>query len=831
VVDEGLLGLTSFKTPSLHRHFYRKEALGIKTWDLYDEVIGAYSGNLNKMIALGGSDGVEIDNDSDKKRRFPPIVKVLGPFHLEAGKSAEHEVTLPPYIGAVRVMLVAAERGAYGKAKQSIFVRQPLIMQATMPRVLGPNEEVTVPVALFVSKEGIKDVKLEIITDDFFEVMGEKTATIHFDKLGEKLGMLRLKTKNKSGKAHLRFIASSGEHKTTAEIYIDIRQANQPTSRVTTTIIEPGKSWLQQITPHGIEGSNETTLELSSVPSLNLEKHLSYLMRYPHGCLEQTTSSVFPQLYLSKVMQLDKEKQKKIEHHIKKAIDRLRSFQLATGNFSYWPNGNDSNEWASIYAGHFLVEAQKLGYLLPATLLTDWITYQADASQRWLAGSNTHSQTQAYRLNVLALAGKPQMGAMNRLRESGKMSQKARWMLASAYQIAGQPEAANSLTQGLVVDSNQKTINTPETFSSKLGDLGLQLSNLIALDKKQEANQFVEKIAVELNRDDFQSTQGIAWALMAVSRYLAGDTRHFSAKYALNGQAATDISSNTPFSQQALSDVKPQGAKLEVQNTSGSKLFASVISHGLPKAGKEQSISKGLKLNVTYTNIADSSELDLNDTAEVIQGSDIAVTVNISNTSNAKVENLALTLPIAAGWEIHNANYSLKSDKANNHSTINQFDHQDVRDDRIYAYFGLAANERKTFRILINASYSGRYYLPAISVAAMYNGKIQAREKGKWINIIKAKLKVKEDNDSEEINSTEVAKKEAIVQVKKAWLYDSPKSTDRTKLYLIEKDKFTILKKEIVEGVNWYFIRFIGVKIVEKWIKESETKAVENGDT
>ncbi len=826
VVDEGLLGLTSFKTPNLHRHFYRKEALGIKTWDLYDQVVGAYSGNLNKMIAIGGSDAGNIDNDSDKKRRFPPIVKVLGPFHLAAGKSATHEVTLPPYLGAVRVMLVAANKGAYGNAKQSVFVRQPLIMLASMPRVLGANEEVSVPLTLFVTKEGIKDVKLEIMTDDFFEVIGDKTRVIHFDKLGEKLGILRLKTKNKSGKAHLKFIASSGEHKTMSELYINIRQANQPTSRVTTHIIEPDKNWVQQITPHGIEGSNQTLLELSSVPSLSMEKHLDYLVRYPHGCLEQTTSSVFPQLYLSNVMSLSKEKQQKIEHHIKKAIDRLRGFQLATGDFSYWPNGNDSNEWASIYAGHFLIEAQKLGYLLPAELLTDWLTYQADAAQRWLAGSNTYAQTQAYRLYVLALAGKPQMGAMNRLRESGKMSQKARWMLASAYQVAGQAEAANSLTQGLIADSNQKNSNTPETFSSKLGDLGLQLSNLVALNKKQEANRFVEKIATELNRDGFQSTQGIAWALMGVSRYLSGDTSHFSASYSLNGEPAKEINSQTPFIQTTLNNLKKKGAKLELHNRSGSKLFASIISRGLPRAGQEQSLSKGLKLKISYINIADLSELDLKDNPDIVQGTDIAISVDISNTSNAKLDNIALTLPVAAGWEINNAHYALKTDKGNQDKTINQFDYQDVRDDRIYTYFGLKAKENKTFRILINASYAGRYYLPAISASAMYNGNMQAREKGQWINIIKTKPSAEKEADKEKGKLKESEKKAGKVIVKKASLYSSPKEKAITKLYLIENDKFTILKQKTVKGIDWYFIRFIGVKIVDKWIKAVNTKVI-----
>ena len=827
VVDEGLLGLTSFKTPNLHRHFYRKEALGIKTWDLYDQVIGAYRGNLNKMIALGGSDDGNIDNDSDKKRRFPPIVKMLGPFHLEAGKSAQHEVTLPPYIGAVRVMLVAAEKGAYGKAKQSIFVRQPLVMQATLPRVLGPNEEVSVPVALFVMKEDIKDVKLEIIADDFFEIVGAKSKVIHFDKIGEKLGMLRLKTKNKAGKGHIQFIATSGEHQTTSDVFIEIRQANQLTTRLTTRVIEPGDSWTQSIKPHGLQGSNQTTLELSSVPSLNMEKHLDYLVRYPHGCLEQTTSSAFPQLYLSKVMPLNEDKQKQIEHHIKRAIERLRGFQLATGDFSYWPNGNDSNEWASIYAGHFLIEAQKLGYLLPAELLTDWLDYQADTAQRWLTGSNTYGQTQAYRLHVLALAGKPQMGAMNRLRESGKLRQKARWMLASAYQVAGQSEAAKRLIDGLVANRNQPIINTPATFSSKLGDLGLQLSHLIALNKKQEANKLVEKITTELNGDDFQSTQGIAWALMAVSRYLSGDTSRFSATYAIDHQQDTKVDSQTPFSQHVLKAIEKKGNKLEVKNTSGSKLFASVMTRGLPTAGNEKSIRNGLALRVSYTDIADSEALDLDDTPEVTQGADIAITVDITNTSKSKVEHIALTLPVAAGWEIHNANYALKSDK-DKHHPINQADYQDVRDDRVYSYFSLEKKQTKTFRILVNASYSGRYYLPAISASAMYNGNMQAREKGKWITIVKAKSVVKAKKGREEAKSVEPEKKERLVKVKKAELYDSPKIDDVTKLYLIENDKFTILEQKKIEGLDWYFIHFIGVKIVEKWIKASDTKAVDD---
>jgi hypothetical protein len=314
---------------------------------------------------------------------------------------------------------------------------------------------------------------------------------------------------------------------------------------------------------------------------------------------------------------------------------------------------------------------------------------------------------------------------------------------------------------------------------------------------------------------------------MSVTRYLAGDTSHFSAKYTVDNQAANTINSDAPFFQQVLPSIDKKGSQIAVQNTSGSKLFASVISRGLPQAGDETSLKKGLALRVNYTNIADSKALDLETVPDVIQGTDIAVTVAVHNTSNANVENIALTLPVASGWEIHNANYAIKSDKENNKLIINQFDHQDARDDRVYNYFSLNAKQSKTFRILINASYSGRYYLPAISVSAMYDGNMQAREKGKWINIIKARPSTR-PKETEIKSEKKNEQQEGIVKIKKAWLYNSPKENDKTKLYLIENDKFTILKQTTKKDDDWYFIRFIGVKIVDKWIRVSDTKRVVN---
>jgi len=770
VVDEGLLGLTAFKTPNLHRYFYRKEALGIKTWDLFDDVVGAYGGKLERMLALGGGDEAEKEDDDSKKRRFPPVVKYMGPFNLKAGATAEHEVEVPPYLGAVRVMLVAGnmlkDTAAYGKAQQSIFVRQPLMMQTSLPRVLGADEEVSVPVSLFVMDEAIKDVKLSLKTDGLVSLVGETEQQITIDKVGEITAFIKIKTGNKSGKAQLKFTAvggENGEHSSTKTIYLDIRRANQETTRTITKVIEPNSSWINKAEAFGISGTNQAVLELSSVPSLNLKKRLDYLTRYPHGCLEQTTSAVFPQLYLSNVMDLSEKQKQETEHHVRRAIDKLQRFQKSSGDFSYWPGGNgagSSNAWASIYAGHFLLEAKNLGYAIPSNLLRKWINHQSRRAQEYIDGSSRHSHSQAYRLYALALAGKPQLGAMNRLREGANvggektLNKKGRWLLASAYQVASQPAAAQSLIQGMSLDVADVE-RSNGTFSSTLGDLGLRLDNLVALDKKQDANKILEQIAAEMSGDQYQNTQGIAWALMGVSRYLGGDSSSFSAKLSENG-SASEINSKKSFTSTRL--IKAD-AKIEVENTSTVKLFANLVSSGVPVAGNEISQEKGLAMTVVFDSRNDEDKKTWSASAdqstwEVVQGKDTRIAVTISNNSKHKVENIALTIPAAAGLEILSG-----TEQAGGKS---KYDHRDLRDDRIHYYFELKKGESKTFHLLANASYQGRYYQPAITAEAMYDGNIKATKKGLWLDIVKKQSSTKVQPKAEQQATSRTSEAKAV---------------------------------------------------------------------
>ena len=148
VVDEGLLDLTGFKTPDPWNYFYAREALGVKTWDLYDYVLGAFGGTLEKIFAIGGDEALA-DKSANKARRFVPVVRFLGPFNLEAGKTNTHVISLPQYTGSVRTMVIAGNDRSFGAAEKSVAVRDPLMVLVTAPRVISPGEKIALPMTLF----------------------------------------------------------------------------------------------------------------------------------------------------------------------------------------------------------------------------------------------------------------------------------------------------------------------------------------------------------------------------------------------------------------------------------------------------------------------------------------------------------------------------------------------------------------------------------------------------------------------------------------------------------------------------------------------------------
>ena len=742
VVDEGLLGLTSYKTPNPHESFYKREALGVQTWDLFDEVAGAYGGELERLLALGGDQaGVAVERQEQK--RFPPVVRVLGPFRLPAGESHKREIDLPEYIGEVRVMVVAGHDGAYGMAEKSIVVREPLSLLATLPRVLGPGETLQMPVSVFAYEPDIREVTLKVETGKSLEIQGGAARTIRFERPGEQMVYFGLKVKPGIGKAQVVLRASAGAHKTQSTTALDVRPANPPLTRVLRQVIEPGQGWSTEVRPFGFAGTNSATLEVTGVPPVNLERRLGYLVRYPHGCIEQTTSSVFPQLYLDKLAELDDKRRQEIETNIKAGIERLRSFQLPSGGFAYWPGNTDVNAWGTNYAGHFLAEAKRLGFHVPAEMFDAWIEFQRSNATAWSSGGVDLAQNQSYRLLSLALADRPEVGAMNRLRETRQLDELARMQLATAYAQIGLDDAARDVMRG---DFKLDAYATPgPTYGSTTRDRGILLNALVATGDLRQAERVAEEISKDLASDAWYSTQSTAYALLAMARF-AGDARpgeRFDYSFTAGAAKPVTVTAQRALSLQRLSSLSAGGA-LTVKNLSKQKLYAHLSLTGTPLPGEEQPASgEGVGLEVGYAGL-DGVALDV---SKIRQGTDFVATVTVTNRSGVRLDDLALTQIVASGWEIHNPRFEQAGEtggeEGEDESAARQrsqeskpFDYQDIRDDRVMTYFALNSGESRSFRVLLNASYLGRYYVPGIAVESMYDARKSAQLRGTWTDIV-----------------------------------------------------------------------------------------------
>lgn len=734
VVDEGLLDLTNFNTPEPHDYFYAREALGIKTWDIFGSVSDVYAGSLSRILAVGGDGELKASEDPlNEANRFKPMVRFLGPFYLEKGKTNRHQISVPNYVGSVRTMVIAGQDGAYGEAETTTPVRKPVMVLATLPRVLGPGETVDLPVNVFAMKESVKDVQVKVETNELFEIIeSSSTASVQFSEPGDELVTFKLKAKPAIGVGKVRVEVISGNESAYHEIEIAVRNPNQPFMDIRSETVESDSDWEVIFDPQGMAGTNEATLEISRIPPVDFGKRLNYLIRYPHGCIEQTTSSAFPQLFVGDVMELDQEREKNIQTNINGAIKRIEKFITSSGGLSYWPGHEDANSWGTNYGYHFLLEAQKKGYYVSSNVMDRINRFQRQRARTWTENNEYYRSDliQSYRLYTLALANSADLGAMNRLRERENLSIQAKWRLAAAYVLAGQPEAGNDIVEGASTEVEEYR-ELSRSYGSSIRDRAMILEALSLLKRNQDASLVARSVSQELSSQRWLSTQTTAYGLIAISKFLeeSGSSGDINASYTLNGRREGKIGSQAFITEINLKMNELSENKLEFKNESEGTLFARLILKGTPLLGDDITNSNSLNQKIRYTDL-DGNSID---PEKIEQGSDFIAEVTISNPGlRGNYEEMALSQIFPSGWEIRNT----RMDDASFSEPTASFEYQDIRDDRIYTYFDLRAKQSKTFRVQLNASYAGKFYLPSLTTYAMYDETISARNAGKWVNVV-----------------------------------------------------------------------------------------------
>ncbi len=739
VVDEGLLGLTRFVTPNPWDHFYAREALGVKTWDMYDQVLGAYGGELERILTIGGDGEISPGEEDSQANRFKPVVMNMGPFELKKGKKAKHTIQLPNYIGAVRTMVVAAGDGAYGSAEKSTPVRKPLMVLATLPRVLGPGERIQLPVNVFAMTNQINNATISLEETSGLAQLGAASQQVRFSKPGDQLVYFDVQMKEQVGVAKFVVTAKGGGETSTQEIEIQVRNPNPYVTNVMDKVLAAGESWNPDFQAVGMPGTNTGVLEISNIPPINLGRRLNYLLRYPYGCLEQTLSTGFPLLHLNKLMELDETQKEKVPRNIQATINRLKLFQTDQGGFAYWPGGSTPNHWSTSYAGHFLLEAKALGYTIPPGMLDRFIKFQTKVAKRWslkesaygFYNRNSAELSQAYRLYTLALAGKPNLAAMNRLRESDRLSKTATWKLAGAYAIGGKTEVVQRLVGNLNTEV-QDYQDLSYTFGSGLRDRAMILETLLSMNEQTRAATVVKYISEQLSSQRWFNTQALSYSLLAIGKFVGDSEVSKTFKYAYqlgNGQTVNGGSSN-PIVQLDVPIDNGGDRSIMVKNEENSTLFARVILTGQPIAGQENAAANNLKMSVQYKNTNGASI----DPSSLTQGTDFIAEVTITNpgTRGIRYDEMALNQIFPSGWEILNT----RMDNVQNFKVGNRPDYQDFRDDRVFTFFDIPENKTQIYRVQLTAAYQGRFYLPAVSCEAMYDNTINARTAGKWIDVL-----------------------------------------------------------------------------------------------
>ena len=678
IVDEGLLDLTAFKTPDPWSQMYKPEALGVKTWDLFDSVIGARNGKFASVAAIGGDEEAMVN--ARKDNRFNPVVLYVAPRTLNKGTD-KLELQLPMYVGSVRVMVIAGHDGAYGSTDSTVPVQSPLMVIPTLPRALGSNEEVTLPVNVFAMDEDLKEATVEVKVEGPVALVGASSQKVAFEGTGDKLIHFALKAAEGEGVARITVNAKGGGHKTSETVALTVSNPNPEVTKVQKFMLAKGASATVS------EGS---LLQLAGFPALDAHQMFADMKNYQYNCSEQLSAKGLTYLHL--LPMLSEKDAAEAKELIPSVISALYARQNSDGGFSYW-GGGSSSTWVSSMAGQFLSEASKGGFKVENGVLKAWKGYQDKMSKAFrIAGNSVFSNLdQAYRLYTQVVAGVDASAGLNRLREASGLDERTKWMIAAAYALSGKQQTATAVLE--VIGKNfAEYEHDVLTYGGSFRDRMVALDALALCGRTADALALAQESLPERGL----STQESAFAAIAYGHLLSKiPTQAIKASV-----AGKDVVSTASVLTKTVAETSP------VVNNSDGPLYLTASKTYREAVAKP--LSNGLGVEVKYTD-ADGAAVN---PASLQQGTRFQAIVKVTNLTALALDNLSLSFGIPSGWEIVNDRMAGAGEDG--------YDHKDIRDLRVDWFFGLPAGRFKTFTVQLRAAYEGTYVLPATVASAMY---------------------------------------------------------------------------------------------------------------
>lgn len=406
-VDEGILQVAKYQTPDPLSYFFQKRALEVKTAQILDLILPEFS-RLLKAAPGGDGDSAALRNlNPFKRRRDKPVAYWSGIIDADP---EDREVTYQvpdSFNGTLRVMAAAVAPDAVGVWSKKTLVRGDFVLSPNVPTVVAPGDEfeVSVGVANNVTGSGPNaKVAVQLQTSKHLQVTSDATQTVKIGELRESVVRYKLKATQVLGSGNMTFVASLGGKSAKYSIDLSVRPAAPLYTTTQVGHLPPGGGRTQLGVPRELFAEYRVLSAGIAPLPLGLSQGLSqYLEKFPHGCTEQQVSQAMPAL-IGRTRPEFGIKSDAAEQSFQNIVQTLRSRQNDDGGFGLWANPNQVNDFASVYATHFLLEAKERGLSVPPELLKKSLEYLNQIVSR---ETNTLSEerVRAYAVYVLTRSG------------------------------------------------------------------------------------------------------------------------------------------------------------------------------------------------------------------------------------------------------------------------------------------------------------------------------------------------------------------------------------------------------------------------------------------
>ncbi len=700
VVDEGINILTAEKTPDPVAAFARLRTGMKDLYDLYNRVLPVVDdGELGASGLKTGGDDVStlLSRVSPVgSRRFKPLSLWSKNVPVEDGK-ARVSFDLPEFAGEVRVTAVAYSKSAVGAASAQFKVSPKLVVQPDAPRFVAPEDEfeITLPMTNRSGKDG--DVSYRIYA--VFEGSGDKaepfqTGAVSVRKDCTKTLPFTVVAPKNPGHVKLVFETSGFGESHRHEIELPVRPAVAWKATSGVEVLKSGESFNL---PKGSDEFSKFTYSVSELPASELKDSLEWLADYPYGCLEQTVSRIFPLVTAGGVLNAFSsiEAVNRMEY-VEAGVRRVESMFVGGHYFMTWPHcyGSRADKELSLYAAHFLVEAQKASVSLGLS---------ADLARflKIIAAGESLSDS-AYACHTLALADAPDKGRMYGLYDSkNDLDALSRARLARAFVLIGDRARAKELLAKNIAPASLKEASFTLIALLELGDDDRRIDELVKYISSKRCDA----------RYSWGTTSDNAHAILALGEY-------FRRMPIVAG----------------LSDVRESAGI--AKNFGQAPAFLSWKRLDLPKPEEVKAESSGIRIEREYFTAAGEKR----DLSKFERGDFVVVRIAVSSDESREFSDLVVEdllpgalegvrspiIPAVYGWMDNDA-----------HKWVLR---HEVRDDRILVFskkFSLNKNEKAYFHFPVRVVSAGTYIVPGVSVEAMYQPELRARTSSSRVEIAK----------------------------------------------------------------------------------------------